>query len=165
MHSEAGSGYMRCSTLIQCYSFIKMLATATAGGQVTTYSSRFTLSGMTGTFPASVITGLQSVTGTDGPPAVNQVAAPATAAAGAAGFDVPYQLQSGLTKYAPMQPVPPTKITAVNTSPQYPSSSVVLATTFLPIASIVTTLTQAQTFAVSSHPNTVRSLLRFYQCF
>jgi hypothetical protein len=165
MHSEAGSGYMRCSMLIQCYSFIKMLATATAGGQVTTYSSRFTLSGMTGSFPASVVTGLQSVTGTDGPPAVNQVAAPATAAAGAAGFDVPYQLQSGLTKYAPMQPVPPTKITAVNTSPQYPSSSVVLATTFLPIASIVTTLTQPNTFAVSSHPNTVRSLLRFYQCF
>jgi hypothetical protein len=165
MHSEAGSGYMGCSTLIQCYSFIKMLATATAGGQVTTYSSRFTLSGMTGSFPASVVTGLQSVTGTDGPPAVNQVAAPATAAAGAAGFDVPYQLQSGLTKYAPMQPVPPTKITAVNTSPQYPSSSVVLATTFLPIASIVTTLTQPNTFAVSSHPNTVRSLLRFYQCF
>jgi hypothetical protein len=153
MHSEAGSGYMRCSMLIQCYSFIKMLATATAGGQVTTYSSRFTLSGMTGSFPASVVTGLQSVTGTDGPPAVNQVAAPATAAAGAAGFD------------APMQPVPPTKITAVNTSPQYPSSSVVLATTFLPIASIVTTLTQPNTFAVSSHPNTVRSLLRFYQCF
>jgi hypothetical protein len=142
-----------------------MLATATAGGQVTTYSSRFTLSGMTGSFPASVVTGLQSVTGTDGPPAVNQVAASATAAAGAAGFDVPYQLQSGLTKYAPMQPVPPTKITAVNTSPQYPSSSVVLATTFLPIASIVTTLTQPNTFAVSSHPNTVRSLLRFYQCF
>jgi hypothetical protein len=165
MHSEAGSGYMGCSTLIQCYSFIKMLATATAGGQVTTYSSRFTLSGMTGSFPASVVTGLQSVTGTDGPPAVNQVAASATAAAGAAGFDVPYQLQSGLTKYAPMQPVPPTKITAVNTSPQYPSSSVVLATTFLPIASIVTTLTQPNTFAVSSHPNTVRSLLRFYQCF
>jgi hypothetical protein len=55
-----------------------------------------------------------------------------------------------------MQPVPLTAITATNTSPLWPTSSVVLASTFLPIPSIVTTLTQANTFSVSSHANTVR---------
>jgi hypothetical protein len=54
-----------------------------------------------------------------------------------------------------MQPVPPTAITATNTSPLWPTSSVVFASTFLPIPSIVTTLTQANTFSVSSHANTV----------
>jgi hypothetical protein len=37
----------------------------------------------------------------------------------------------------------------------WPTSSVVFASTYLPIPSIVTTLTQAGTFSVSSHANTV----------
>ena len=139
-----------------------MISTATAGGTVTNYSDRFTLTGMTGVFSTTIQTALATVSGTTGPATVNNVAA-AGAAAGAAGtaadgaFGTPYNLQTGLTKYAPMQPVPPTSITATNTSPLWPTSSVVLASTFLPIPSIATTITQANTFSVSSHANTVGS--------
>jgi hypothetical protein len=136
-----------------------MISVATAGGTVTNYSNRFTLTGMTGTFSQTVTNGLLTVSGTTGPDTVNNVVGAAVAGTTAAAEDgvwgTPYNLQSGLTKYAPMQPVPPTAITATNTSPLWPTSSVVLASTYLPIPSIVTTLTQPQTFSVSSHANTV----------
>jgi len=137
--------------------FLGMISTATAGGTVTSYSSRFSLTGMTGVFSAADITALATVTGTTGPAVVNAVAdaaTPVTGTADAGVYGTPYNEQVGLTKYAPMQPVPPTAITATNTSPQWPTSSVSLASTFLPIPSIVTTLTQANTFSVSSHANT-----------
>jgi hypothetical protein len=138
-------------------SFLGMLSVATAGGTVWNYSNRFTLTGMTGTFSATVAAAVLAISGTTGPDTVNNVvaagAAAGTAAAGAWG--TPYNLQTGLTKYAPMQPVPPTAITATNTAPQWPTSSVPLASTFLPIPSIVTTLTQANTYSASSHANTV----------
>jgi hypothetical protein len=134
-----------------------MISVATAGGTVTNYSNRFTLTGMAGTFSQAVKDGLLTVSGTTGPAAVNNVAA---AAAGTANVEegvwgTPYNLQTGPTKYAPMQPVPPTAITVTNTSPLWPTSSVVLASTYLPIPSVLTTLTQTQTFSVSSHANTV----------
>jgi hypothetical protein len=133
-----------------------MISVATAGGTVTNYSNRFTLTGMTGTFSQTVTDGLTSVTGTAGPDTVNDVTGAAGTAAVAEGvWGTPYNLQTGLTKYAPMQPVPPTAITATNTSPLWPTSSVVLASTYLPIPSVVTTLTQPQTFSVPSHANTV----------
>jgi len=150
------------------YSFLGMISTATAGGTVTNYSNRFTLTGMTGVFAAAVTTGLTSVSGTTGPDTVNNVAnAVTTAVAGttvATGTDglwaTPYNEQEGLTRYAPMQPIPGTKITATNTSPLWPTSSVVLASTFLPIASQLTTITQSGTYSASSHANTVRCVLQ-----
>jgi len=138
-----------------------MMSTATAGGTVTNFSDRFTLTGMTGTFSAAVTQALTTVSGTTGPVTVNNVAAAGAAPAAPAAegaWGTPYNLQTGLTRYAPMQSVPGTAITATNTSPLWPTSSVVLASTFLPIPSIVTTLTQANTFSISSHANTVRCL-------
>lgn len=140
--------------------YLKMIATATEGGTITYYSSRFNMPGMTGTTPAEYATAAAAVSGTDGPDTVNAVANNAGAAAPAAGaaggaYTVPYALQSGLTKYAPMQGVPPTKITLKNFSPMYPTSAYTIATTFLPKASIVTTMTESQTFKVTSIENTV----------
>ena len=133
-----------------------MISVATAGGTVTNYSKRFTLTGMTGTFSQTVKTGLLTVSGTTGPDTVNNVVAAAGNSAVEDGvWGTPYNLQTGLTKYAPMKPVPPTAITATNTSPLWPTSSVVLASTFLPIPSVLTTLTQPQTFRAASHANTV----------
>jgi len=138
--------------------FLKMVSVATAGGTVTNFSPRFSITGMTGTFPPNVIAGIQTITGTAGPATVNDVsdtpAAGGAAAAGAAGFSVAYTLQTGLTKYAPMQPQPPTSITATNTSPLFPTSSVSIATTWLPTPSQVTTFTQSGTYSVSSMENT-----------
>jgi hypothetical protein len=134
-----------------------MVSVATAGGTVTNYSNRFTLTGMTGTFSAAVTTALAAISGNTGPPTVNDVtgsgASPAPAAEGVYG--TPYNEQTGLTRYAPMQPPPITSITATNTAPLWPTSSVVLATTFLPIPTILTTITQGNTFSVVSHANTV----------
>lgn len=133
-----------------------MISVAAAGGTVINYSDRFSLSGMTGVFPASITTALANIKGTSGPPTQNQVAGAGAGAAGPAGpYTLPYTLQTGLTRYAPMAPLPPTKITKKNPSPQYPTSAVTFAKTFLPTPSIVTTLTQSQTASAASRVNTV----------
>ena len=138
------------------YSFLKMISVTKEGGTVTNFSPRFSLSGMTGTFPANVLAGAKAVTGTDGPPTVNQVANNANAATAAASdYAIPYTMQTGLTKFAPMQPVPPSKITKISPTPQYPTSAVSLASTILPTPQQVTTMTMSQTFSVSSMENTV----------
>ena len=141
-------------------SFWKVIAVATEGGTLTSYSTRFTLTGMTGSTPATYAQAVTALGGsTAGPQGVNDVsngAGTPGAAAGAAEFTVPYQLQTGLTKYAPMQPVPPTKITASSFTPLHPTSAYTVATTWMPMPTIVTTVTESQTYSVSSMENTVR---------
>ncbi|TVY92983.1 Cell wall synthesis protein [Lachnellula willkommii] len=136
--------------------FFGLMSTATAGGTITTYSSRFTLTGMSGTFPAAVITANAAVTDTSPPATVNNLADSGSASSTQAegNFGIAYTLQTGLTKYAPMQPVPPTAITKTDTAPLNPTSAVQFASTFMPNPSQVTTLTQSQTFSISSHANT-----------
>jgi hypothetical protein len=65
-------------------------------------------------------------------------------------------MQTGNVKFAPMQPFPPTKITATNTSPLHPTSSVVIATTHMKPPVVSTTITQLPTWAVTSKENQVR---------
>lgn len=133
-----------------------MVAVGRTGGELTTYSDRFSYSGMTGTWGAKVKEGLDNLDGTAGPATVDGTTDAAAGAPGVAGdFGVEYTMQTGPTRYAPMQPVPPTKVTATNTKPLYPQSNVRIATTFLPIPNIQTTITQSQTFSVSSVENTV----------
>ncbi|KAF7897860.1 uncharacterized protein EAF01_008826 [Botrytis porri] len=133
--------------------FMRMIAT-TASGTVTVYSKRFSISGMTGSFGATY-----TITGTDGPATVNNVADTAVASSSGTAnegvYGIPYQSQTGLTRYAPMGRMPGTAITATNTEPQYPTSSVSLATAHLDPATIYTTLTQAQTASFASHANTL----------
>ncbi|KAF2152132.1 hypothetical protein K461DRAFT_269185 [Myriangium duriaei CBS 260.36] len=136
--------------------FLKIVSAATSGGQVVNYSNRFGMTGMTGTFDPAVLAAITALgTSNAGPPTEDGVTnAAAGAAAGAAGFGVPYSLQTGLTKYAPMQGIPPTKITAGNNpTPLYPTSAFTVATTYLPVPSQVTTTTEAQTFSANSHVN------------
>jgi hypothetical protein len=135
------------------------------GGTYTAYSDRFSYSGMKGTFNDIVKAGVKDISGTKGPDAVDTTVAPGAnpaapgvpAAPDAAEFDVEYTMQTGLTRYAPMQPVPLTKITAKGTpKPLFPTSSVEIAKTRLPIPKVQTTVTQSQTYSVSSRENTVR---------
>ena len=141
-----------------------MISTDTTGGTVTNYSPRFSLPSMNGVFPANVQAGLKTVTGTAGPATENNVASSnqqgQNAAAGGAApaaqgglYTVPYPLQSGVTKYAPMPPQPVTSITKNKPTPQWPTSAVQYAQTNLPIPSQVTTLTATPTFSVSSMEN------------
>lgn len=135
-----------------------------------TYSNRFSYSGMKGTFPDTVKKGVSDISGTTGPKAVDTTvkAGAANPAAPADGdYDVEYTMQTGLTRFAPMQPVPSKKITATGTpKPLYPTSSVVIAKSRLPIPSVQTTITQSQTYSVSSRANTVRAVYCriFWQC-
>jgi len=168
---------LRCSSLItalRAHSFLKITSAPNSGsGQVINYSKRFTISGMTGVWPTPAIQqAYQAAAGSvDSVPATqNTVTLGAGAGAGGAPgapgadgpFAVSYQFQTtGLTKYAPMQPKPGTKITATNTAPLFAPSPFTVATTFLPMPSQVTTITQAVTYSVSSRENTVS----FPRCF
>ncbi|KAL5113842.1 Cell wall synthesis protein kre9 precursor [Pleosporales sp. CAS-2024a] len=141
--------------------FLKMQAVGKQGGTYIAYSDRFSYSGMTGSFPANaqLTAGLATVSGTAGPADVDNTVKSGGNTAVVAGddaFEVEYVMQTGLTRFAPMQPVPPTQITKGKpASPLFPTSSVQIATTRLPIPSIVTTVTQSQTFSVSSRENTI----------
>ena len=140
------------------HSFLKMISSAT-GGVVVNYSDRFTLSGMTGTFPPNVQQAVKSVKDTKGPETQNQIQAAGDnpAAGGDKGlYGTPYSMQTGATKYAPMQKKPPTKITARNPTMQYPTSSAKVAKSALPTPKQVTTMTMSVTYSVSSKENTVR---------
>jgi hypothetical protein len=157
--------YSMDSSANTLHSFVKMMAVSKTGGQLITYSDRFSYSGMKGAFPAdpAVQKGLASISGTTGPATEdNTVKAGAGAGAGAGAspaagdYDVEYTMQTGLTRYAPMQPVPLTKITATGyPKPMFPTSSVQIAKTRLPIPKVQTTVTQSQTYSVQSRENTV----------
>lgn len=134
--------------------FFKIVSQSATGGTVTNYSPRFSLSGMTGTFPQNVIIGMQSVTGTEGPPTQNdEGSSPSNGATGS--FALPWDMQTGLTKYAAMQPYPPTKITAKTRTPLFPSSPYTIATTLMGHPTILTTMTQPVTWGFSQKENPV----------
>lgn len=88
-------------------------------------------------------------------PAAPAPAAPAPAAPAGGDYSIPYSQQKGDTRYAPMQPKPPRAITATALKPLWPTSAVKIATTFLPAATIVTTITQSPTGTALMHANTV----------
>jgi hypothetical protein len=143
--------------------FLQMVSAATAGGDVTNYSDRFTISGMDGVFSEAVTAGLQTVSGTAGPPTENNVQAvqqPAagadgTAAIAAGGYTVAYTLQTGPVRYAPMPPLAVTKISAKGQSRQWPTSAYTVYPAPAGSPNAITTNTMPQTFSSSSIENTV----------
>lgn len=130
------------------------------------YSNRFTVSGMTGVTPPNVIKAIPA--GTAGPPTVNNVvpaaggaqADPVAGIVPAAGdYNVPFNKQDGTIRYAPMQPFPPTKITKKGKpTPQYPTSAFKIAKERMPPPTVVTTITESQTFHAMTMENTVSLL-------
>jgi hypothetical protein len=112
---------------------------------------------MSSSFSAAFTTAMSSVKDTTGPSAVDTTVKDTADVSSVADdeYDVEYTLQTGPTRYASMQPQPPTKITAKTAKPLHPTSSVKIATTFLPIANAQTTVTQSQTHKVISIENTV----------
>lgn len=161
------------------YSFLRIVSKTKDGETVTNYSPRFTISGMTGSFPALVKEALAEapITDTDTPviniagdetelkkrqggaPIGAGAAATATAAADGS-YDMEYTLQTGETKYAPMQRVPSSKITKSKASMQYPTSSYSPYSTYASMPKQKITVTQSGTFTTSSKEATVRHALR-----
>jgi Ser-Thr-rich glycosyl-phosphatidyl-inositol-anchored membrane family/Yeast cell wall synthesis protein KRE9/KNH1 len=136
--------------------FIKIVSVDVNGGTVTNYSPRFTLTGMTGAFPQNVIQGLQTVTGTNGPPTQNNVGDAASNNGATGAFALAWSMQTGLTKYASMQPYPPTKITKKTKTPLFPTSPYTIATTIMAPPTILTTATLPVTWSFSQMENPVR---------
>lgn len=119
------------------------------------YSDRFSLSGMTGTFPPAIADAAKAITDTKGPPTQNNIAGGDGAASAPSGTVADYTAQTGTIRYAPMQGRPGTKITAKSASRMYPTSSVPIATTILPPAKQSNTVTSSNTFSTESMENTV----------
>lgn len=133
--------------------FYFQLYAATPGkGSTIHYSNRFTLTGMTGTaiIPSE---------GTDlSPPAsineFNTGNKPADNNAPYSSFFVPFSLQTGATRYAPMQLQPGTKVThALSATRRFPTSSVSFFTTYSMKPFQVTTTTQPITYSKSQYVN------------
>lgn len=162
-----GSQCIVCNSLawatvtVRCWyrpldSFLKIVS-ATVGGTVTNYSPRFSISGMTGTFSASVLAGLKKVKGTAGPPTENNVADPGPSPGKPEDsiYAIPFPSQSDKIMYAPMQGRPGSKITAKTVSPRYQTSSVQIATKYLAPPRQTTTFTKSLTISVESQENLV----------
>ena len=136
-----------------------MISVVSTGGTVINYSDRFTLTGMTGIFPANVQTGIKGLSDNKGPAAQNNAAKVGAGVGGAGDATVAYTMQTGATKFAPMQKQPGTKITVKNPSPQYPTSQVQIAKTKLPTPVQQTTITASMTNVVASQENSVGGLV------
>ncbi|KAI9803295.1 MAG: hypothetical protein M1825_002086 [Sarcosagium campestre] len=137
--------------------FFRMTTKSSTSRNTVHTSPTFSLTDMTGTFPARLVSQLskrQVAAPGVAAPAVPPAAGAAAPAAGAAGdFNMAFSLQDGPTRFAPMQKQPGKSITATNTEPQYPVSKTVIATTFLAIPEAKTTITQSATDKVSSREN------------
>lgn len=141
-----------------------MQSNALAGGYVVNFSDRFSMTAMGGEIDQKFELAVDNLNGaTKGPDTINRVANNAKPdadtgdqpAAGGGSFAIPYNLQTGLTRYAPMQPIPGTKITKKSFTPLFPTSAYKLATTPMARPTIITTQTAPQTFSVLSVENPV----------
>ncbi|EER24023.1 hypothetical protein D8B26_002192 [Coccidioides posadasii str. Silveira] len=127
-----------------------------SNGTISFYSHRFTISGMTGAFPPHIAAALKAISGTTtGPRTFNNLhkrqvgAVPPGAQA-----DLPYNEQTGPTRYAPVPKPPPTKITLKSAAPLFPTSEYKIATTKLPVAKVMTTISRPPVETVKQIENT-----------
>ncbi|KAE8151495.1 hypothetical protein BDV25DRAFT_152613 [Aspergillus avenaceus] len=128
--------------------FLKMVASG-ADLSFVSHSDRFTLIDMTGDFPPNLVGGIRSIN-----EGHEQGELRKRQAAGA--YTIPYQLQTGPTRYAPMAKKPGSTIPAANKTPtpQFPTSAYDIATTYLSTPSVQTTVSASLTYSVSSVENT-----------
>lgn len=135
------------------YYFIQVYAVYPSDGYSIHYTPRFKLSNMSGksttfTFSASLF----SVTG-DSPLAVSDAAGTATAI-NSASFSVTYTLQTGKTKYAPMQTQPDTTVTASTYSRRHATSAYTPYTSISPSPNAYSTITPGWDYTPTSKVNT-----------
>jgi hypothetical protein len=89
-------------------------------------------------------------------------AAPAAPAADPEDFSIPFSMQTGTIKYAPMPVKAPSKITKKDMNPLYPTSDANILTTAAGAGSVVQTVTQPITYSTVSREATVSiSLVTF----
>ncbi|KAL4903727.1 hypothetical protein BDW74DRAFT_179721 [Aspergillus multicolor] len=69
-------------------------------------------------------------------------------------YKVPYPLQTGPTRYAPVPKKPGTAIATALPTPQFPASPYIIATEYLKPGTVETTLTAPETLSVTMMENT-----------
>ncbi|KAH3670268.1 hypothetical protein WICMUC_004921 [Wickerhamomyces mucosus] len=120
----------------------------TSEGHTIHYSNRFTLSGMTGSKQPS---------GSGTPPAsqINLITGTSTldAAQLSSSFALAYTLQTGITRYAPMQTQPGSTVTATTWTKRFPASSVTYYSTMRSSLDQSSTLTPGWSYTISSAVN------------
>jgi Yeast cell wall synthesis protein KRE9/KNH1 len=136
-----------------------MVSSLQSGGTIVNYSSRFTLSGMIGTFAPAIFAGMQDVgANINGPSRQSFLGQNLNNQHPFDPWNIPLGQQTGSIVYAPMQSYPPTKITKSLPTPQYPSSPYTIVTTMMPPnPSISKTMTQAITWSFQQMENPVCS--------
>ncbi|GFF56768.1 cell wall synthesis protein KNH1 [Aspergillus udagawae] len=131
--------------------FLKMIASGPEAFAIN-FSNRFTLNNMTGSFPPYLVEEIRSLSDPDGSAVKEDLRKRVVGAA----YTVPYPLQSGLTRYAPMAKEPGSTIPAKTKAPapQFSASLYTIATTWLPRATVQATLSATVTYSVVSVENT-----------
>lgn len=111
---------------------------------------------MTGAFHSQIIPALKTISGTTAGPLTYHDLHKREVAAAPTGdqADIPYGKQTGLTRYAPVPKLPPTKMSLKSAAPLFPTSAYKLATTHLPTPTIQTTIS-APAKSVKQMENTV----------
>ncbi|KAL4819034.1 hypothetical protein BDW67DRAFT_182596 [Aspergillus spinulosporus] len=69
-------------------------------------------------------------------------------------YKVPYSLQNGPTRYAPLAKKPGTAIATTLPTPQFPASPYIIATKYLNPGTVQTTLSATETLSVTMMENT-----------
>jgi hypothetical protein len=113
---------------------------------------------MTGVFSPKVHRALASVSGYNGPKDIEHIRGLQPVKKerlGAGPYAIPYANQTGPTKYAPADFLPPTKIMMETPTPQYPTSPYQIKTDFVEPATVHVTLTEANTLPLPTMENTV----------
>ncbi|KAG2418650.1 hypothetical protein HFD88_001751 [Aspergillus terreus] len=122
--------------------FLKMVSSGPDAFTVN-YSHRFSISGMTGAFSSDSIQSIRE----------DRAELRKRQAQGA--YTIPYELQVGPTRYAPMAKQPGSTIPPnLSPTPQHPASPYTIATTFLPAPTVQQTMTATLTHSVVSMENT-----------
>ncbi|KAF7594290.1 hypothetical protein BBP40_009690 [Aspergillus hancockii] len=115
---------------------------------VINYSDRFTLVDMTGAFSPHLENDIISPNAVDMQQELRK-----RQAVGA--YTIPYQLQTGPTRYAPMAKKPGSTIPANKSpTPQFPTSAYDIATAYLSVPTVQTTVSATLTYSASSIENT-----------
>lgn len=130
------------------YYFIQVYTIFNSGGTTTIYTPRFRLTDMEGPTGTLVVT----VTG-DQPDGQTSGFDQTTGSDISKSFTVPYTLQTGKTRYAPMQMQPGSKVTATTWTMRFPSSAVTYYSTKHTKPVVYSTITPGWSYTASSEVN------------
>lgn len=118
------------------------------------YTNRFELDGFSGSKVTQVLGGsivTLVATATDSPPPA--VANGGNTAVDTRSFTIPFSMQTGKSKYAPMQLQPGSKVTATAWTMQYPTSAVTYFSTIAGEPNARSTFTPGWSYTPESAPN------------